>query len=274
MSWYNPLDWGKSHAADSIDAKPQHFDDATAQLGQAAQSAQSRSAPYAAAAGVQAAQLGPAAQLAQGQMDQSRGGLMGVANQLGSIASGQQAGAGELAVNRQIGSALAAQNSAARMARGAQAALAYHNAARNSADIGLAGAGQAAQAQMADQQGALGQLGQVYGGMYGQDTNVANANAQLGQQAMLQQGAFQQQANLQGSAQQQQTQFANQGAALQQRQMNDTMQIQALGQQLGWDQAKINAELAKAGLQQQDTGLIGGLLSAGGTIGAAYAGRK
>ena len=154
------------------------------------------------AAQAQLSQLGqaqaPTAQAAaldRTQLDQSRAGLMGVTNRLGAVAGGQQAGAGELAVNRQLGQANAAQVSAARMAHGANAALAYRNAMRNQADMGLAGAGQAAQAQMQDQQAANAQLGQLYGGMYGQDTAVAQANANY----------------------QQQTNMANQQAALQSR---------------------------------------------------------
>lgn len=261
MSWYGDIGhWAKNlivggDAAKGIDTQPGHYTDATAQLGQMATNAQGRAAPVA-----QAAQLGAPYQLATGQIDQSRGGMMGVANRLGAIAGGQQAGAGELAVNRQLGQATAAQMSAARMAHGANAALAYRNAARNTADMGLQGAGMAAQAQMQDQASANQQLGGLYGSMYGQDASVAAQNAQLGQQALLQQGAFQQQTNL-----------ANQGAQLSQQQMNDAYQIQALGQQLGWDQARIQAELAKAGIASNDKGILPGLIQAGGQMAAAYA---
>lgn len=220
-------------ASSSIDPKLQHYDAATGQLGQIAASAAGRDAPT-----VQAQQLNA------GNLNQSRAGLMGVAGNLGSIASGQNAGAGELAVNRQVGQATAAQTAAARMAHGANAALAARNAARNTADLGLAGAGQAAGAQMQDQQAANAQLANVYGNLYGQDTNVAGMNAQLGQQAAL----------------------ANQNAQLTQTGMNDAARIQALGQQLGWDQARIQAEIAKAQVQTQDKGIFGGLLAAGGQV--------
>ncbi len=242
-------------ATKGIDTKPQQYDAATAQLGQMAAGAQGRAAPIA-----QTAQLGPAYQLSPAQMAQSRAGAFGVADRLGAIAGGQAPGAGEMAVNRQLGQATAAQLSAARQAHGANAALAYRNAMRNTADLGLAGAGQAAQSQLSDQQAANAQLGQLYSGLYGQDASVAAQNAQLGQQVALQQGGFQQQTNL-----------ANQGAQLQQQQQNDAMQIQALGQQLGWDQARINAELAKAGIAANDKGIFPSLLQVGGQIGAAYA---
>lgn len=239
-------------ATKGIDTRPQHFDQATAQLGQIAQNAGQRAAPAA-----RAAQLGPAYQLSAGPQDQARQGMLGVTNQLGSIAGGQTPGAGELAVNRQIGSATAAQMSAARAARGADSALAFRNAARNVADIGLAGAGQAAQAQMADQQAANAQLGQMFGAMRGQDIDFASQNAQLGQQAMLEQARMGQE-----------TALANLQAQLAQTGMNDQQQIVALGQMLGWDQATIDAQLKRAAIAAGDKGVLPGLLQAGGTAAA------
>lgn len=245
-------------ASKGLPTGPSTYDASTAQLGQIAQGAAGRQAPQA-----QAYQLGPAAQLANGQTNQSRAGMYGVANSLGAIASGQQAGAGELAVNRQVSAATAAQAAAARMARGANAALAYRNSARNTADIGMAGAGQAAQAQAADQQAALGQQAQIYGSAYGQDANVAAQNAQLQQQQMVQQGQFGQQASL-----------ANQQATLAQTAMNDQARIQALGQQLGWDQAQIDAQMKAAGVKAADQGAAGGLLQSGGSLLSALSDKR
>lgn len=259
------------NATKSIDAQPKQYDYATGQLQQMANNAQGRSAPT-----TQAAQLGPAyqmqgQQLAQGQMDQSRGGMLGVANRLGAIASGQQMGAGEMAVNRQLGSANAGMLGAARGVRGAQSAIAFRNAMRGVADNSLAGAGMAAQSRMQDQAGANAQLGSIYGGMYGQDANVAAQNAQLGQQAGMFNAQQGQQVALQQGAFNQQTNLANQTAQLQQQQMNDAQQIAALGQMLGWDQTRINAEIQKAQVAAGDKGILPGLLQAGGQIGAAYA---
>lgn len=175
----------------------------------------------------QAAPTVTGAQIQPWQVSQGRAGLMDVAGRLGGIASGQQRGAGEIAANAQLGRATAAQTAAARMAHGANAALAYRNAARNTADIGLAGAGMAAQARLQDQGQANAQLGQIYGGLYGQDANVASQNAQLAQAAQL----------------------ANQQAAMQ----TQAQRIQALGSMLGWDQATINAQIAQtnAAIAQQ-----------------------
>lgn len=255
MAWYNPMSWGRTNAADTIDPKPQNYDRATTQLGQIAQGAGSRAAPQA-----QATQLGSAWQLAGGPQDQARAGMMGVANRLGAVASGAAPGAGELAVNRQVSEATAAQQALGRTARGAGAALALRNAARNTADIGLAGAGQAAQAQMQDQAAANQQLGALYGGMRGQDIDLASQNAQLGQQAMIEQARL-------GHG----TALANLQAQLAQTGMNDAQQIAALGQMLGWDQATINAQIQRAAIDVGDKGILPGLLQTGGQIGAAYA---
>lgn len=163
-----------------------------------------------------------ASQLNASNMSQSRAGLASTANNLGAIASGQQQGAGQIAVNRQVGAAQAQQAAQAQAARGGNAALAQRNAARNQADIGLAGAGQAAQAQQSDQLTANQQLGSIYGNMYGQDANVANQNAQLSQQAAL----------------------ANQNANIQEQGVN----LNALGQVTSDQATRANAEHGEAGI--------------------------
>ena len=214
-----------------------HYDYATNQLGQMAASAQGRYAPV----------IDPS-QLNRFYLDQSRGGLMDTAGRLSGIASGQQQGAGEMAVNAQLGRAAAAQNAAARMARGANAALALRNAQRNQADMGLAGAGQAAQSRMQDQQAANAQLGQIYGSMYGQDANVAAQNAQLAQQAAL----------------------ANQGAYLTQQQLNDARQMQAYQQMLAWDAANNGQQIDWAKFNSMQPNVGANMLQAGGSILAGY----
>lgn len=262
MAWYNPFDWGKTNAADGINAKPGNYNAATAQLGQiaglapkptsfwgAAKQAMGAGAPAPAGVAGRAAPQVTGTQLAGGPQDQARQGLQGVATRLGAVAGGQAPGAGELAVNRQVGQATAAQTSLARSARGANAALAYRNAARNVGDIGQAGAGQAAQAQLADQQAANAQLAGVYGQMRGQDLDLASQNASLGQAAQL----------------------ANVQAQLQQTGMNDAQQIAALGQLLGWDQAQIQAQIQRAAIDAQDTGIFPSLLQQAGSIGAVVA---
>lgn len=162
-------------------------------------------------------------------IDQQQSGL---AQQLQGVSTGQQAGAGELAVNRQMGQATAAQQAQARMARGSNSALAARTAARNTADLGVAGAGQAQMAALNDQTAARGQLAGV-----------------LGQQ---QQGAYQQQ-----------------GLTQQQYVAQNQAQLGYLGQLLGLDQAQMQAMLAKANMGLQDQGHGAALMQQAGTAIAA-----
>jgi hypothetical protein len=208
----------------------------------------------------QAAQLGPAAQLNGAPQDQFRQQQMGMAGRLGAIASGQQAGAGELAVNRQVGQGIAAQQAGAQMARGANAALAARQAARSTADLNVNGAGMAAQAQMGDQMNANQQLGGLLAQGRGQDLDMAGQNANFQQQQMMQQGQFNQQTGL-----------ANQSAQLAQTGMNDAYGMSATQGMMGLDQQQYQNELQKRQLQLQDKGILPGLLQTAGQIGATYA---
>lgn len=240
MSWWDSTKnfiFG-GDATKDVDAQPRSYNAAVPHLGWIGENAGMRAAPQA-----------QGTQLAAGPQNEARAGMLSVANRLGSIASGQQAGAGELAVNRQVDAANAAQMAQARMARGGNAALAARGAARNQADIALSGAGQAAQAQMADQQQANALLGQTYGQVRSGDLDFAGQNAQLGQQAALQNAQFQ----------------------LQNRAQNDQTQLAAYQQMLGWDQARINAQLQKAAIAAGDKGMLPGLLQAGGQAAAMYA---
>lgn len=123
-----------------------------------------------------------APQMDPSQQAQFRAMQMQQAQQLQGIASGQQQGAGELAVQRQVANAQAAQQAQARMARGGNAGMANLQASRQQAGIGLAGAGQAQQAALSDQQAAQGQLmGTLNNGRQG-DLSMASGNANLQQQ--------------------------------------------------------------------------------------------
>ncbi len=170
-----------------------------------------------------------------GWSDQARGQQGQLAQMLFQQANGQRQGAGELAVQRQAGNAMAQQTSAAQMARGANSALAARTAARNNASIGVNAAGQAGIAQMQDQQSAQNQLGGLLGSMRGGDIQTAGANqqAQLGQQQL---------------------------------------QLGALAQMLGIDEAALRQDLAKRGIDAGDKGNLGTILQIGGQIGAASAG--
>lgn len=154
--------------------------------------------------------------------------------QLQGVANGQQQGAGEMAAQRQYMNALAAQQSQARMARGSNAALAYRNAANQSAALGSTAAGMGQQAAMQDQQIAQGQLGQI--GASGRQNDIGVANANAGYQA---------------------------GA--QQQQMGNYLQL--LNQMNQRDQNKYNADLG-IGAQKDAAGAAktGGLLSGIGAV--------
>ena len=169
-----------------------------------------------------------------GQSDQARGQQQQLAQMLFSQATGATQGAGEMAVQRQAGNAMANNTSAAQMSRGANAAMAGRNAMRANADLGVNAAGQAGIAQLQDQQSAQNQLGGLLGATRGQDIQTAGANqqAQLGQQQL---------------------------------------QLSALAQMLGVDQAALQADLAKRGIQMQDKGMLPTLLQAGGQTVAAAA---
>lgn len=169
------------------------------------------------------------------QSNQARGGQQSLADMLMRTAQGQQQGPGELAVRRAANSAMSQQTSAAQMARGANAALAARNAARNNASIGVNAAGQAGIAHLNDTTAAQNQLSQLLGIQRGQDIQVAGAN--------------------------QQSQLAQQG-----------QDLQAMAQLLGVDVATLQQDLAKRGINMQDKGMMGQLLQIGGQIGAAYAG--
>lgn len=164
-----------------------------------------------------------------------------LANELRKIASGQQVGAGEMAVNRQVGQATAGQQSNAMMARGSNAPLAARAAARNTADIGVNGAGIAAGAQLQDASNAQGQLAGILNGMRGQDIAIGQGN---------------------------------QNATLGQTGMNQQYSLGLLGSQLGYDQAALNQDAVKRGIDMQDKGIFPQLLAAGAQIGGAAAGRK
>ncbi len=224
MSWYDPSswDWGGAknwlfggNATKGMQSGPQTAD---YQRGYLQNDFMKRQAPT----------------MATGQSDQTRGQQSQLADMLFKQANGTTPGAGEMAVNRQIGQANAAQTAQASMARGANAALAARNAARNQAEIGVNGAGQAGIAQMNDQTAARGQLGGLLGQQRGQDIGVAQGN----QQAQMQQ---------------------------------QQLQISALAQMLGVDEAQLRQDLAKRQLQAGDKGMAGTLAQTGAQLGMQYA---
>lgn len=179
-----------------------------------------------------------APQVASGPQDQFRSGQMSQVGQLQGIASGQQKGAGELAAGRQAQNALAAQQAMARMGRGPNAALAARNAAQNAAGINLAASGMAQQSALQDQQMAQNALSQALGQGRGQDLQLAGQNAQLQAQTNSQ---------------------------------NDALYQAMLGQLYGMDRDQMAQQFAAWQANKSQQGMLPGLISAGGQIGAAAA---
>lgn len=164
--------------------------------------------------------------------DPFRAAQMQQLQQLQGVASGQQQGAGELAAQRQYAQALAAQQAQARMARGGNAALAYRNAANQSAALGSTAAGMGQQAAMQDQQQAQGMLGQVGAQGRAGDFSTANANA-----------GYQQGTN----------------------QLNSGNYLGLMNQLGGMNQNELAAKQAVTlGANQNQANLLGGLLSTAG----------
>jgi hypothetical protein len=218
--------------------------------------------------------LGRASQLDPQQQAQVRAMQMQQASRLAQIASGQSKGAGELAVDRQIGQAAAQQQAMARMQRGAYGASAGRGAARNVAGLGVTGAGQAQQAALSDQMGAGSQLAGLLDQTRGADIGMAGQNAQLSQQAMLQQGQFDQQRNMQQGQMDQATQLANLDAQLRSRGMNDAARQAYLQQIMNMNQAELSARMGQEQVMMSQPGLMGPAMQAGGSILAAYAARQ
>lgn len=264
MAWYNPLSWDTFTGA-NVPSQLGNRDQINSLIGGGmgdpnagywAQDITHFQAPQ-----MQAAQAGPAAQLQLGQ-DPFRQAQLQQLGQLQGIASGQRQGAAELGVQRQIANALAAQQAQARMARGGNAALAYRNAANQSAALGLSGAGLGQQAAMQDQMNAQGLLGQVGAQGRGADISVAGQNAGFQQQTGLQNAGFQQDAAARNAA------MAQQG-----QQMNSQNYLSLLGQAQGLGQAELAAGQQKGMSQNQSNRqLIGGLISGGGQLAGAAAG--
>lgn len=241
------------------------------------QSVQGRTAPQAGMTQVGQVATGTGARLAVGPQTQFRDLQMGTANRLQSIASGQTAGAGELAAQRQGNRAVAQQQAMARMGRGADAAMAARTASRNAGNIGLATAGQAQQAAMGDQQMANQTLAGLAAQGRGQDIDIASQNAQLKQSMNLANLSAQNQKVFQQAGLDQATSLANMQSKLQTMGMNDQASLAYLSQLFGVDaaemQARLQLEVAKMQADAQKGSKIGDIMTVGGQLGAAYLGR-
>lgn len=268
MAWYNPFSWGKQ-STDPTKAVLTDRDYIIGQVKDSIANTQNRQAPQAQNTTVAPVVTGQATQLATGAADQARAQQQQLIQQQMAIANGQQAGAGELAAQRQAVRAAAQQQAMAASQRGPNAALAARSAGRNVADIGAAAAGQAQQAALQDQANAMGQLGQLTTGMRGQDIDVAGQNAQLTQNMNLANLNAQNQQIFQQAGLNQATSLANMQARLQVMGLNDQASLAYLAQLYGVDQTEMAARLSQEATQFGQKGVFGDILAAGGTLGAA-----
>jgi hypothetical protein len=145
------------------------------------------------------AQVAPVRTMDTGQSDQFRAAQMGLLNQYQAIANGQQAGAGELGVQRQAQRALGNAAGAATMARGNSAIGGSRAAARAAGAIGLGAAGQAQQAQLSDQAAARQAMMGITGQGREQDIGIAGANQQAENQRIFQQAGIDQSTSMENA---------------------------------------------------------------------------
>jgi hypothetical protein len=275
MAWYDEFDARKffdpgglaSSATSHTPTQYQNDPKFNAYFDQGMLGLTNQSAPQMQAANMGAANMGNGASLQMGA-DPFRAAQLQQMGQLQGIASGQQQGAGELAAQRQVMNAQAAQQAQARMARGNNAALAYRNAANQTAALGVTGAGLGQQAAMQDQMNAHGLLGQVGAQGRQSDIGVANANAGYANNAAQQNAGFQQATNQANAGFQQQAAGQNANAQGQMQQLNNGNYLQLLQQLSQRDQNKYNADSGVGTSKDQaDAAKSGGLISG---IGAAF----
>lgn len=231
-----------------------------------------RQAPQAANTQVGNVRTANAATIATGPQGQFRTAQQGLLQQLGGVASGQQAGAGEMAVNRQVGQGVAAQQALARSVRGGSAGLAQRGAARNASSLAVDGAGAAQQAALQDQTAARGLMAQLASDGRAQDIGLATSQAGMQQQANLANMDAQNQRIFQQAGLDQATSLANMQARLQQTGMNDQAALAYLGQLYGMNQAEMLARLQQEQASMGQTGILGSTMQAAGPIIAAAAG--
>lgn len=196
--------------------------------------------------GRQAPQVG-GAQIATGPQSQVRAQEMALAGQLGRVATGQEKGAGELAVGRQFQQGLAAQMAMQRGVRGGNAGSAGLAAARNAGNMTVDAAGQSQMAALQDQTQARGLLAGLLGQVRGADLGLASSQAGFDQQAAL----------------------ANQEAQLRQMGLNDQQIATILGQMGNLGLGEANLRLQQQGYISQDQGYFPSLLQQAGNLGGS-----
>lgn len=264
----SPLDWGKQTADPSkakLEGGQYMRDYLTGRLG----GVDGRAAPQAGRTTIGQVAQGQGAQIDTGPQGQFRAREMLLADQAARVASGQDKGAGELAVRRQMAQAAAQQQAMAASQRGANAGIAGRAAARGLGANSVDAAGMAGQAALQDQGAARNLLAGVLGQGRAADIGIAGQQAGLNQQMNLANLDAQNQKVFQQAGLDQATSLANMQARLQQQGMNDQMSLGLMAQLYGISLAEMQARLGQEAANMGQTGIFGDLLQVGGSLGAA-----
>lgn len=216
------------------------------------------------AASMNAAQLGPAAQIAMGPQDQFRGQQNWLSGLLGAGAMGLGPSAAQAQLQQATGRNMSQALSMALAARGGTQGAALKQAGMQRALISQDAGLQSAQLRAQEMQAAQQAMGGVLAQGRGADIGLATDQAGLQQQRMMQQGAFNQQAAgqnasfqqqqmLQQGAMNQQMGIANLDALMQQQRQKDDLVARYLGMGIALDQASYMADLQQ---KQFNAGLL------------------
>lgn len=214
-------------------------------LAQGAIGAGQRQAPT-----MQAAVVGPAAQVDASQQGEFRGQQSALAQALMAQANGQGPSLAQNHLRQATDRSLAQALALGASQRGAGAGSALRNIANQQSAISGQAAADSANLALTEQMGARNQLGQVLAGARGQDLALAGQNAQLASQTQLAQAGFTQDAA-----------GRNQDAGLRQQALNDNLVQFYTAQGLSLAQAQQQARMQLAQLQVSQQGIDSGAYS-------------
>jgi hypothetical protein len=202
-----------------------------------------------------AASLGPASKVSTTGPDDaaSRGMQSALASKLMGQMNGTEPSLAQLQMQQGLAQSLKQQQAAAAGIRGAgvNASLAMRNLGDQAAAMRQGLVGNAAMARLAEQQGAMSQLGGLSSGMRSQDLATAQMmqqagmfNAQQGNQFALAQAGFNQQANMANAEAANKYGLAGYQGALQAQGMNDQMVNSMFGARQHANDSAVQSELA------------------------------
>lgn len=266
----NPFDWGKEKA-DPNNAKLEGGQYMRDYLQGRLGGVDGRQAPQAGRTTIGQVRQGQGANINTGPQDQFRMREMLLADQAARVASGQDKGAGELAVRRQMQQAAAQQQSNAASQRGGAAGMAGRAAARGLGANSVNAAGMAGQAALQDQGAARNLLAGVLGQGRGADIGLATQQAGLNQQMNMANLDAQNQKVFQQAGLDQATSLANMQSKLAQSGMNDQQSIALMAQFYGISLAEMQARLGQEVTNMGQTGYVAEIMQQAGPLVTAAA---